>query len=283
VPTRARGLRRSAALRCSITLSRLARPVPEEAAEKPAAREVWVERHCNDRLTPSSRRCLRRNRPSAKAAFARTPGSSPATSIARRCEISVLQTVRVRIFAPAVNKQSMTAERGPGECRLVTQIACGRLFKQRKRVGDARCRRPNHGIGAQIEVVGGQVGGRAAGRTPGLGGMQSRLDYDSNVRSHLVLEVENILQRAVELVGPEMCPARRVDQLRRVMRTRSPPLRTEPSRTYCVELFEAAGLDQVCRFSATSSRITPLISSFSIFTCRLAMFRAVRSGPSPRL
>jgi hypothetical protein len=44
-------------------------------------------------------------------------------------------------------------------------------------------------------------------------GLQCWLDDPSDTDRHLVLQIENVLKRAVEMVGPEMCAALRFDQL----------------------------------------------------------------------
>src|SRR5262249_44878132 len=69
--------------------------------------------------------------------------------------------------------------------------------------GDLPCRRQGHRIAAQIEVVGAQIGNRAAGRTGGLGGLQRRLDDGGDARRHLILKLEDIFERAVEAVDPQ--------------------------------------------------------------------------------
>ena len=50
-------------------------------------------------------------------------------------EIDALPTVRLRIFAPAVKKQPIAADRRPGECRPVMRIARDRLLHQTQRLG----------------------------------------------------------------------------------------------------------------------------------------------------
>src|SRR5205807_708322 len=48
------------------------------------------------------------------------------------CEIDTLQTVRHRLFAPAIEKQAETAMRGPGEC---PRIGAEFLEKMRQKLG----------------------------------------------------------------------------------------------------------------------------------------------------
>ena len=71
--------------------------------------------------------------------------------------------------------------------------------------------------------------GRSAERRD-LGGLQGRLDDARHADRDLVLKVEDIFQRAVEALGPQMRAGHRVDQLRRDAHP-VPALRTEPSST----------------------------------------------------
>ena len=70
-------------------------------------------------------------------------------------------------------------------------------------------------MAAQIEVVGGQIVSRSGGRTGGLGGLQRGFDDPGNARRHFVLKLEDIVERAVEPVGPQMRTGRGIDQLSR--------------------------------------------------------------------
>src|SRR5262249_49368000 len=75
--------------------------------------------------------------------------------------------------------------------------------------------RMNAGLPAQviivrIEVPGGLALGALDFRPLKLG--RNRAD---DALGHLVLELEDVLERAVETVGPQMRPARRLDELRR--------------------------------------------------------------------
>ena len=91
-------------------------------------------------------------------------------------EIGAFQTVRLPILTPTVGKQPKTAVRGAGERRTVTRIARDRLLHETQRLRALPCRRQGHCRAAQIEVVGGQIGGRTAGRSSDLGRLQRRLD-----------------------------------------------------------------------------------------------------------
>src|SRR5438094_6837075 len=51
------------------------------------------------------------------------------------------------------------------------------------------------------------------GRAGSLGYLQRRFDHAGNAASHFVLEVEDVLERAVEPIGPEMRAGFGIDQL----------------------------------------------------------------------
>src|SRR6266536_1192603 len=75
--------------------------------------------------------------------------------------------------------------------------------------------RVNAGLPAQIIVVSVEAPGGLA-----LGALDLRLfepgrDRADDALGHLVLELENVLERAVETVGPQMRPVCRIDELRR--------------------------------------------------------------------
>ena len=68
--------------------------------------------------------------------------------------------------------------------------------------------------GAQVEVVRGEIVCGSAHRSRGFDSLQRRFDGARDARGHLVLKFENIFERAVEAVGPNMRAADCVDQLR---------------------------------------------------------------------
>src|SRR6516162_1024885 len=93
----------------------LARPLPEDAAQVPAASVVRVERQGTGIVAGH---------------FQGSPR-----------KIGALQSGRRRIILAAiVNKQPITAECGPGEGRPVTRIACDRLLHQTERLRELPCR-----------------------------------------------------------------------------------------------------------------------------------------------
>src|SRR5215831_19652273 len=94
---------------------------PDGAANVPATRVVRVERQRavykrrRADILAEERQRERGIRQDARVVAGHFQGSPG--------EISAFQTVRRRIFATTVNKQPMTADRGPSECRPVTGIA----------------------------------------------------------------------------------------------------------------------------------------------------------------
>ena len=68
-------------------------------------------------------------------------------------------------------------------------------------------------IGAEVEIIGGEVAGWTAPGAAGLGRLQGRLDDPGDAGRHLILQIEDVFHRAVETVGPEMRAGLRLDQL----------------------------------------------------------------------
>jgi hypothetical protein len=66
---------------------------------------------------------------------------------------------------------------------------------------------------AQIEVVRGQVRGRLAAGALDLGLAQLGFDRTGDIGRDLILQLKNVVERAVEAVGPHVRAGRRVDQL----------------------------------------------------------------------
>src|ERR1700730_13312460 len=110
-----------------------ARPKPEYSADVPAARKIRIQRqrtinqrhHATDVLAEIGKRKggIRQDSRVVTGHFQGSP-----------CEISALQTVHLRIFAPTVHKQAITAVSGPGERRAVTRIARDRLLRKTERL-----------------------------------------------------------------------------------------------------------------------------------------------------
>ena len=83
---------------------------------------------------------------------------------------------------------------------------------------------------AQIVVVGVEAFGWLALRALDLGSLELRRDRADDGLGDLILQLENIVERAFEALGPQMRPSGRIDQLP-VMRTLCAALRTLPSST----------------------------------------------------
>src|SRR5208282_4394438 len=66
---------------------------------------------------------------------------------------------------------------------------------------------------SQIKIVSVEIVNSAFGRTTNLGGLERRLNDPGDTRRHLVLKLENLFERTVEAVGPEMRAGAGIDQL----------------------------------------------------------------------
>ena len=185
-------------------------PHPEDATDVPSARKARVEcqrtidqghHRPNVLAEPSERES--RVRKNARVIAGHLQGTSR--------PVGALPTFRLRIFAPIVSDEPKMADGSISESRPVPRIALDGLFEQPERLRELRPRRYGHRVGAQLEVVGSEVGGRTAGRTGGFGGLQRRLDDACNARGDFVLKVEDVFERAVEAVRPQMRPGVRID------------------------------------------------------------------------
>src|SRR5438477_8951945 len=67
--------------------------------------------------------------------------------------------------------------------------------------------------GTQIEIVGGEIIGRAFRRPADLGGLHCRFDNTGYADGDFVLKIEHVFERAIEAVRPEMCARLGIDQL----------------------------------------------------------------------
>jgi hypothetical protein len=68
------------------------------------------------------------------------------------------------------------------------------------------------GDGTQVQIVRRQIIGRTIRRSSDLG-LQGRLNYTRDGYRYFVLKLEDVFERTVESVGPEMCTGRSIDQL----------------------------------------------------------------------
>src|SRR6516164_3645613 len=192
----------------------LARPTSQYAADVPGAGVIWIERegtvnqsdHRTDVFAEIGQRVagIRQDAWVLAGHFKGSPR-----------EIGALRTIRLRIFAATVQKQPDAACRSPGERGSVARIARDRLLQQAKCLRDLSRRGKEHGVRPQVRIIGAEIGGRAVGRAGGFGGLQRRLDDAGDAGRDLVLQLEDIFERTVEAVGPQMRPGQRVDQLRR--------------------------------------------------------------------
>ena len=136
---------------------RLARPTSEGATDVPAAGLVRVERegsidqrhHGTDVLAEIGK-CDGGIRQNPWIITSHFKGPSR--------EADAFPTIHLPVFTPTVLKQPKTAECTPGECGPITRIARDRLLHKTERLRVPQLRRHANRIGAQVEVVSGQIG-----------------------------------------------------------------------------------------------------------------------------
>ena len=96
----------------------------------------------------------------------------------------------------------------PGDRRIgepVIRIELDRLLEQRKRLGHV-----GRGSGSdvrqrpQIQVIGVQAVGRLLPGTLDFRPLELGRDRADDVRRHLILKLEDVLQRPIEPIGPDM-------------------------------------------------------------------------------
>jgi len=120
----------------------------------------------------------------------------------------------IRNRTPSLHPLGEATPTDQGRGRRVGGVDCKSPLQQRDAL--ANCRR---GVlvrkrkGTQIQIVRVKVFDRLAGRPLDLGLAQLRLDRADHVTCHLVLQGEDIIERTVETVGPDMRSGCRVDQL----------------------------------------------------------------------
>src|SRR5215472_2387465 len=118
------------------------------------------------------------------------------------------------IFRPAVDRKSIVAYPGPGKCQAIARVARDRLSEQIACLEQLLLPQPRKiRQGAQVEIVGRQVVCWPVGRTRDFGGLQGRLYDPGDADCDSVLKLKDVLQRAVEAVGPEVRAVGGVDQL----------------------------------------------------------------------
>jgi hypothetical protein len=119
------------------------------------------------------------------------------------------------IGRPAVDLAHHVAERGDAVRggKFGIELAC--LGEQCQRLGGGFARQPmNVRHPAQEVVVGVEALGRLARGPLDLGLLELRRDRADHARRHLILQIENVLDAAVEMVGPQMRAGRNIDELR---------------------------------------------------------------------
>src|SRR6266481_1802498 len=120
-----------------------------------------------------------------------------------------------RLAAATVSSKRPAAKCDDGMCGSKIGFQLDRLAKQGQCfVRVLRHRGESVGQGAQIEVIGVEAVRPFAPRALDLALPQRRLDHTGDADRDLVLKLENVFQRAVEAVGPQMGAGESVDQLR---------------------------------------------------------------------
>ena len=130
-------------------------------------------------------------------------------------KIDTLPAICLRRFDPAVSDESQVADRRPGKRRPIMPIDRDRLLEQPQSLENSIFRYRKDGRErAQVEVVGSEVIRWPRGGSAHLGRLQCRLNHAGDADRDPVLELEDVLQRAVEAVGPQMRAGQGIDQLR---------------------------------------------------------------------
>ena len=137
----------------------------------------------------------------------------------------------VRLVEPAAGEAPFAAPGEMGVRRDIVRLQTERLFEQRDGLSGFVGHMGLHvGLSAQKEVIGSEALGTLASRAFDLQPPHAWFDDADDAIGDLVLKVENVLERAVEIVGPEVSPGLGLDELA-VIRSRAPALRTLPSST----------------------------------------------------
>src|SRR5262249_36055490 len=132
---------------------------------------------------------------------------------------------------PAVIEEPVVANRRPGKCPPVISIDRDRLLKQCQRLGNPRhCYWKILRKSSQVEIIGAEVGGRPPGGAADFGGLRWGLDNTRDARRYFVLKVKDVFERTSNRSAHRCVPLSASINCA-VIRTRPPPLRTEPSST----------------------------------------------------
>ena len=113
----------------------------------------------------------------------------------------------------AAAKKALLMAQGsvPVRCRVV-RVEPQRLIQETQCLVGVR-RRVRMGMrqGAEVEVIGVEAVGPLAARPLDLGVSQRRLDRADDALGQSILQIENVLDRALELVGPDVGRRRYID------------------------------------------------------------------------
>src|SRR5215472_4922990 len=130
-------------------------------------------------------------------------------------EIDALASGILRRVSPALSDEPHVAHRRQGQSRTAVRINCYRSFQQFEGIEEPlSCYRVINRQRTQIQIVGSNVARRTSGRAVDFSSLQCGLDDPGDADRHLVLKFENIFQRAVKTIGPQMSTGVGLYQLR---------------------------------------------------------------------
>ena len=137
----------------------------------------------------------------------------------------------VLLAVAALDEDHLIAQ---GEQRMSRRVARVQFQRALQQIGRDPCvgELAGRGIGesAKIEIIGVEIVRAFPPGALDLRMLQARLDDADDSLGDLILELENVVQGAVEAVGPRCAPvSASINCL--VMRSRLPALRTPPSST----------------------------------------------------
>src|SRR5207237_7821826 len=121
----------------------------------------------------------------------------------------------IRLVQSAAQIAHLVAPGSSGLCRWIIRLQCERLVEE----GECLIRLARHRDisvwqGPQIEIVGVETFRALAPGALDLGVAQARLDRADDAQGNLVLQFEDVVERAVISLGPDMRAGRGLDQLR---------------------------------------------------------------------
>src|SRR6266851_2538568 len=117
---------------------------------------------------------------------------------------------------PPAQKKTMMAHGGEGVRQRICRIERERAFEQHERVGHLR-RHPGIDVRLRLQdkVVSIEAVGPFALHALEFGAPQAGLDGADHVQGNLVLKRENVIERTIETLGPQMSPGLRLYHLSR--------------------------------------------------------------------